>query len=316
MASTCTLFNIQRFSTEDGPGIRTTLFFKGCPLICPWCHNPEGLKRQRRVVWQPVHCIGCGDGEAACPESAISRFDGRVVIDTDKCQLCGTCVEACPAAALEIVGTEYTVEGLLAESLKDRTFYEKSGGGITLSGGEPLMQQPFLLEFLPRCREAGLHVALDTCGIAKKGALDPVLGMVDLVLFDIKLIDPEAHKRFTGVGLDAVLENLDKVARAGLPLWARTPVIPSMTDSPENIRGIAELLHERTPNLERYDLLAFSNLCTSKYEMFGSRFPLEGQPLFSAEEMEKRAELARDAGLDCVRWSGPTHVETTKGEDS
>ena len=307
MGRTCTLFQIQRFSTEDGPGIRTTLFFKGCPLVCPWCHNPEGMDGAPRIVWQPVHCIGCGGCAAVCPAGAAAAESRGGVEGMDGCTLCGACVEECPAAARELVGTTWDVEALLAEVGKDRAFYESSGGGVTVSGGEPLLQHRFLRNFLPRCREEGLHLALDTSGCAGPEILAPVLEMVDLVLFDVKLADPAAHRRLVGVPWRTVERSLALVAASGLPVWARTPVIPGRTDGEDNIRKISGLLAKRVPSLARYDLLAFSNLCTAKYEMVGRTFALAGEPLLTGERMEALAAIARDAGLgDKVRWSGPT----------
>ncbi len=308
-AVTCTLFNVQRFSTEDGPGIRTTLFFKGCPLTCPWCHNPEGMGAGPEVMWQGALCLGCGDCAEACPQHAIRLTDGRVQIDRDRCESCGQCAQACPSAALERVGVEYGVDDLLEVVLKDRTFYQTSGGGVSLSGGEPLMQHRFLLEFAPRCRAEGVHVALDTCGLARPEWLEPVLESVDLVLFDLKVIDPAEHRRLTGAPLDGILDNLNRIVGAGLPIWVRTPVIPGHTDDEPNLRGIAAYLKANVPTLERYDLLAFTNLCTSKYEMLDRAFPLADEPLLSAETMNRLTRAVRDEGVEVVRWSGPTRLD-------
>ncbi len=303
---TCILFNLQRFSTEDGPGIRTTLFFKGCPLACAWCHNPEGMKASPETVWQPTLCLGCGDCAAACPRDVIRLTDGRVRIDRERCEACGECVEACPSGALERVGVEYGADELLTEVLKDRTFYATSRGGVTFSGGEPLTQHEFLLAFGPRCRAEGVHVALDTSGFARPDWITPVLASVDLVLFDLKLMDPNEHKRLTGVPLDTVLANLDAVVASGLPVWIRTPVIPGYTDDEQNLRGIAAYVKAHVPTVARYDLLAFSNLCTSKYEMLDRSFALSGVPLLTADTMERWADVARSEGIESVRWSGPT----------
>lgn len=305
------LFNIQRFSTEDGPGIRTTVFFKGCPLTCPWCHNPEGMTRRRLLVWYAVRCIDCGDCESACPEGALTRSDGRVVIDR-RCLRCGTCVDACPAAALELVGRDYTLEEIFDEVARDRTFYETSGGGVTFSGGEPLSQAAFVERLADRLRRDGIHVALDTTGVGPPGALDRLLPCVDLVLLDVKVIDRRAHRRLTGVPVDAVLEALEKIAAAGLKLWVRTPIIPGLTDDPDNVRAIAAHLRDHAPTLERWDLLAFENTCRSKYELFGLPFELAGEPLVGRERMEDLCRRAAAEGVNVVRWSGPVFREITR----
>lgn len=305
----CTLFQVQRFSTEDGPGIRTTLFFKGCPLRCPWCHNPEGIESRPAVAWQSSRCLACGDCTRACPEGAIRLDEDGVHIDPALCQVCQECVAACPSGALEALGSAWRAEELLEEVLRDKTFYEASGGGVSLSGGEPLMQHAFVRGFAKRCREAGLHVALDTCGFAPRERFSSILSQVDLVLFDLKLMDPNEHRRLTGVPLDTVLDNLDQVAIAGLPLWVRTPVIPGATDTDENLRAIASHLAKRAPTLERFDLLAFSNYCTAKYGMLGMDFQYMKSPLLTPERMEALTGLCRGEGLDKVRWSGPTRNE-------
>jgi len=306
LSGQATLFNVQRFSTEDGPGIRTTLFFKGCPLRCPWCHNPEGLRRQPEIVRCEVDCVGCGDCLKACPNGALERRGDAIALAREKCKACGACVEACGPAAIERVGRSWTSAELLAEVLKDRTFYETSSGGITLSGGEPLLWHSFLREFLPAAREAGLHVALDTCGAFPEGSLDQVLAHVSLVLLDIKLLDDERHRELTGAGVHDVLGSAEAAARRNIPMWIRTPVIPGCTDGEENIRGIARLIRQRLPAVERYDLLAFSNLCRSKYRRLGMRFEFERTALMGRERMEHLADVARSEGAARVTWSGPT----------
>lgn len=309
-SATCTLFNLQRFSTEDGPGIRTTLFFKGCPLRCPWCHNPEGLRPGPEVMWQSLTCLGCGDCADACPQTAIHLDDSRVHVDRRRCRSCGRCVQACPSGARELAGTEYTMDALLNEVLKDRAFYATSGGGVTFSGGEPLAQHGFLLEFAPRCRAEGLHLALDTCGLAKGDYFESVLEWVDLVLFDIKLMDADLHRQRTGGALDGILSNLDRVVASGLPLWVRTPIIPGQTDDEENLRSIASYLKANVPTLQRYDLLAFSNLCTSKYEMLDRSYPFAETSLLTRRTMERLTRVVRSEGIEVAQWSGPTRMES------
>jgi pyruvate formate lyase activating enzyme len=199
-----------------------------------------------------------------------------------------------------------TSEGLLSEVLADRAFYQASGGGVTLSGGEPLQQAAFALPFARRCRAAGLAVALDTCGQAEPAVFSEALREADLVLFDLKLADPARHLEFVGAPIEGILANFERAAASGLPLWIRTPVIPGSTDSEENLRAIARLIRKIAPGAARWDLLAFSNLCGAKYEMLGLRFPLQGIPLFTPDELERRLAWVLAEGAGMARLSGPT----------
>jgi pyruvate formate lyase activating enzyme len=300
------LFSVQRFSTEDGPGIRTTLFFKGCPLSCPWCHNPEGLLHKSEIMRLEIDCVGCGDCAKVCKEGALTRNGGAVVYDRGRCRACGACVEACGPGAIELVGRRWGADDLLDEVLKDRTFYKTSGGGITLSGGEPLVQADFLMAFLPRARAAGLHTALDTCGAARRERFAGLLPLVDLVLFDIKTLDDGQHRKITGEGTKEILANAVEAAGRGVPMWIRTPVIPGYTDSEENIREIARFIRKSLPSVQRFDLLAYSNLCRSKYERLGRNFGMGDAGALGRERMEKLAGTARREGVPRVAWSGPT----------
>jgi pyruvate formate lyase activating enzyme len=300
------LFSVQRFSTEDGPGIRTTLFFKGCPLSCPWCHNPEGLMHKPEIMRLAVDCVGCGDCAKVCNGGALTSNGGAVVFDRGRCRACGACVEACGPGAIEMVGRRWSAGELLDEVLKDRTFYSTSGGGITLSGGEPLVQADFLMAFLPRVRAAGLHTALDTSGAARRERFAGVLPLVDLVLFDIKMLDESEHLKITGEGTQEILANAVEAQGRGVPMWVRTPVIPGYTDADENIREIARFIRKSLPSVQRYDLLAYSNLCRSKYERLGRNFGMGDTGALGRERMEKLAETARREGISRVTWSGPT----------
>ena len=301
-----TLFNIQRFSTEDGPGIRSTVFFKGCPLVCRWCHNPEGMKKEPEIIWYDIDCLACESCVKACPEKALSLTESGLRIDRNKCKACGTCVDTCDAGAIEMIGKTWTPENLLKEVLKDRTFYQTSNGGITLSGGEPLIYYDFLKEFLPLAKNAGLHIALDTCGFFPGDKLTDLIEFFDLVLFDIKLLDGSRHKEYTGVDTERILDNAILIAKRGVPLWIRTPVIPAHTELEDNIRAIAQFIRANLPTVKRYDLLAFSNLCISKYKRLGRQFALKSEKLLSRSRMEKLVEVARIEGVDCAKWSGPT----------
>lgn len=294
-------FNIQRFSTEDGPGIRTTVFLKGCPLRCAWCHNPEGLSPKPELVWYDVRCIGARDCLQACPEDALTLTPQGMRINREQCTACGACEKACPSAALEIIGRNWTPEDMIEELLKDQVFYETSGGGVTFSGGEPMIQVDFLRQVLPRCREAGVHVALDTCGAAAWESYERVLPWVDLVLYDLKIMDPKRHKAATGISNDIILENARRLAARGMPMWVRTPVIPGYTDDRENIVAIACFMSEALPTVQRWDLLAYTNLGRPKYHRLDREYLLEKVPLLTRQEMESTWRAAAEV-VSVARW--------------
>jgi pyruvate formate lyase activating enzyme len=310
MTLTATTFNIQRFSTEDGPGIRTTVFFKGCPLHCAWCHNPEGISAQPELVWYDIRCIGARDCLAVCPVGALEltpqgRASLGLVIDRALCEVCGDCAEACPAAALEVVGRTWTLAELRAEVQKDAVFFETSGGGVTLSGGEPMVQSEFLEAFCRRCQESELHVALDTCGAAPWASYERLLPHVNLVLYDLKIWDAERHRKATGAENGPVFDNARRIAAHGTPMWIRTPIIPGFTADAANIRALGDFIAAELPAVQRWDLLAYTNLGGPKYRRLGRANALEGVPLLTRSEMEALHAVAVER-VEVARWSGAT----------
>ncbi|OFW57067.1 MAG: hypothetical protein A2Y75_02660 [Candidatus Solincola sediminis] len=298
------VFNVQRYSTEDGPGIRSSVFLKGCPMRCEWCHNPEGLARNPELVWYEVRCIAARECLSACPTGALTLTPEGMVIARDKCDACGICEEACPAAALEIIGKIRTVEDVAREAARDRVFYEKSGGGVTLSGGEPGIQEEFSIALVSLLKEEGIHVAIDTCGGVGWNRLGPVLEAADMILYDLKTMDADAHLRYTGIPLEMVLDNARQAASSGKAMWVRTPAIPGYTDSEDNIRAISAFIREELPGVERYDILAFNNTCGAKYRRLDKVFSLAGEPLLSEEKMQRLADVALEEGVAVARWSG------------
>jgi pyruvate formate lyase activating enzyme len=229
-----------------------------------------------------------------------------MVIDRKLCDACGDCVKECPSAALEVLGKRRTVEDVTAIALRDRVFYETSGGGVTLSGGEPSMQTEYCRNLMSVVRQEGVHVALDTCGGVSWRRLQPLVELADLVLFDLKVLDEGRHRTYTGVPLKLVLENAQRVSRTGKPIWIRTPIIPGFTDDEANVRRIAAFIRDKLLTVERYDLLAFNNTCSPKYRRLDRPFALADEALMSEREMDRLAEAARDEGVDAARWSGLT----------
>ncbi|NPV78832.1 MAG: glycyl-radical enzyme activating protein [Firmicutes bacterium] len=265
------IFDIQRFSLHDGPGIRTTVFFKGCPLRCLWCHNPESIDPKPELAFYDNKCIGCGRCVAACPTGAL-RDDpekGRVY-DRELCRSCWTCARNCPNQALVVQGREYTVEDVVREVISDLPFYKTSGGGVTLSGGEPTLQFDFCLALLQALEEKGLHTALDTSGFVAWEKLAQLLPFVNLLLYDLKQMDPEEHLRLTGVPNGRIIENLHRINEFNKPVEIRVPIIPGYTDSDENILAIGCLVREFTC-VKRVKLLAYHKLGMSKPWKFNQR---------------------------------------------
>jgi len=317
-SSYLTVFNIQRMSTEDGPGLRTTVFVKGCGLECRWCHNPEGISPNPEVVWQGPKCIGSRACDGTCPENAISRSGDEIEIDRSRCTVCGDCVDQCPSGALEQWGTDWSLEDLVSEVAKDRSYFETSGGGVTVSGGDPALFTPFVAAFLERCRALTLHTALDTCGMCSKSNLLTLAGRADLVLYDLKEIDPERHAHFTRQSNQKILANLVALAeqmrqsRQPAELWIRTPLIPGATLKEENIQGIGAFIAREVGDVvTRWELCAFNNLAADKYQRLGLRWEFEGVELLREAELGHFEEVGRKSGVDpeIVLATGRTRLE-------
>ena len=289
------VFDIQRFSIHDGPGIRTTVFLKGCRLRCQWCQNPEGLGTQSELVWWGGKCIRCGKCIPACPEGALSLGADGIAINRRACVLCGACVDVCPEEALTIVGREMSVAEVAGLVERDRIFYETSGGGVTLSGGDPTVQAEFSGALLKECRARGINTAVETGMFCDWQALELMLPHTDLFLLDLKIMDPVDHRRFTGQDNTLIKQNFERLCREGVRRIARIALIPDITATESNVRAIAQyvLSVDRTVPIE---LLNFNPLCKSKYEKLGREYPLSSVKMISDEQMDSFRRIVRDTG--------------------
>jgi pyruvate formate lyase activating enzyme len=283
------VFDVQRYSLHDGPGIRTTVFLKGCPARCLWCHNPESQSFAPEVLVVETRCVSCGTCATACPH-------GLPPPGSPLCTACGACAAACPAGARRVAGRETTVAEVMAEVLRDRVFYDESGGGITLSGGEPLAQPAFLEALLLACRKASVRAAVDTCGFAPRARLLALLPLVDLFLFDVKLVDDARHRALTGLPSAPILENLRALAAAHGNVWIRVPVVPGHTDAEADLAATASLAAS-LPGVRRVCLLPYHRTGAPKASRLGRPSPLPDLAPPSAGRMETLAALFRDRGL-------------------
>jgi len=290
------VFNIQKYSLHDGPGIRTTVFLKGCPLRCGWCHNPESRAPGPEISWSEVRCVRCSQCWEACPQAAADR-PASPEIDRQRCLRCGQCVAVCPTGARELVGRQRTVAEVMAEVLQDRIFYDESGGGVTLSGGEPLMQPEFSRELLAACRAQGLHTAVDTCGYGRGEDLLALAAVTDLFLYDVKILDDDRHRQYTGASNVVILENLKALCRVRADVWIRVPVIPGFNDDVRDVEATAAWVAS-LGNVRQLHLLPYHALGKNKAERVGlvpDMAPAAGP---ADDHLEALAERARAYGLE------------------
>lgn len=293
------VFNIQKYSIQDGPGIRTTVFLKGCPLHCAWCHNPESISPRKEILLLENRCIGCAQCRSACRYGVAFDSSAPLAVHSVRCDTCGQCIDACPTGARQMVGREMTVDQVLADIRRDRTFYEDSGGGVTFSGGEPLLQAGFLKRVLQGCRQEGISTAIDTCGHAPREALLELASLTDLFLYDLKLMDDDLHRHYTGVSNHRILENLQALGRLHDRIWVRVPVVPGVNDGAEAMGAIAAFVRSLR-GVRQVNLLPYHRAAQHKQHALG------GDPAFyrleppSPEVIESAMAVFREAGLAAV----------------
>lgn len=304
-----TVFNIQRFTIHDGPGLRTEFFLKGCPLRCQWCSNPESQKAYIEPGVYKSKCISykkCGDCEKACPESGVLNFcRGKLTsIDREKCTNCFACYDACPSDAIKLWGKEMTVEECMKVVRRDIGYYESSDGGVTVSGGDPLVQSDFVAELFKVCKAEGIHTCFESTFYGDWEDIEKVLPYTDLIISDIKHMDSEIHKKYTGVGNGKILENLKKLAKNGYEMVLRIPVIPDVNDDMENIEATADfILNEMNGKIRTLQLLSFMRLGEEKYQSLGMPYKMEGVKINRRsfqKKVETLAEYFNSRGIHCL----------------
>ncbi len=283
---TSLIFDIKRYAINDGPGIRIVIFMKGCNLNCAWCHNPESISTETERMYAPAKCIMCGTCVMACPEKAITLTSDGIITDTERCNMTGRCAEVCPTKAIELSGKPMSVAEIMNEIEKERVFFDQSGGGVTFSGGEPLLQSRFLIELLDECGKRGIHTAIDTAGLANTEIILEVAKRTDLFLYDLKILDSEKHRKWVGVPNEKILENLKILAGTGANIIIRIPLVGGVNDDAENMEATARFVSELSGEKKEVNLLPYHKIAQTKYQKLGR--PDEFQLL---EEPTKEAQI-------------------------
>jgi len=295
------VFDIAHYSIYDGPGIRTTVFFKGCPLRCAWCHNPESWSMKPQVGHLSSVCTGCGTCRDACPAGAVTVIDGVYNRDASRCEVCGACVDACPSNALELIGRSVSTDEVLHEVLVDLPFYEDSGGGVTVSGGEATAQSVFLTAMLSALKEHGIHTALETCGFFDASLRDQLNGLVDLFLFDIKSLDTDKHREMTGVGIEKILDNFTSLLGlcGSSRIIPRIPIIPGFNTEDDSIFAIARFLSS-VGYTGPVHCMPYNSMAKSKYEKAGCEGLYRDMGVLTEDRLERISDLFNDSGFQVV----------------
>jgi len=289
------IFDIQRFSINDGPGIRTLVFLKGCNLRCQWCSNPEGQRFKPDLFFQPEKCIGCQACIKVCPQKAIIIKKSQIFFLRELCKNCGKCAEVCYAEARVMKGKEMRVDEVIKEIIKDNAFYTRSQGGVTLGGGEPLLQADFVESIFKRCKERGLNTAIETAGHVPWGNIEKAIPYTDLFLYDIKHMDPKVHKKYTGVDNQLILLNLKKLAKKTASIIVRTPVIPGFNNTEIEISDIAKYVAKL--GIKELDFLPYHNYGKNKYNLLGRDYLFKNDKILNKKEVEKFKVVVLEQGL-------------------
>ena len=300
MKNTPLIFDIKRYAINDGPGIRITIFMKGCPLSCKWCHNPESQSKQQQRMYTNTKCIGCGECIKVCPTQAITLHNGEITTDASLCNLCGKCSEVCPTKAIEMTGELLTIEQVMTQIKKEILLIDQSEGGVTFSGGEPLMHHEFLLPILDACAHEEIHCCIDTSGYAKTEILMEVAQKADHFLYDLKMMDSEKHKKWTGVPNELILHNLETLASTGIDLNIRIPLIKGVNDDDWNVHESARFIANLKGKKPVINLLPFHNIAENKYGKLGVCYDKGDMDAPSLERQQEILEIFKSYNIETI----------------